>query len=161
MPSWINEIAIGVISAVFIAALTSYITVRLSIRRFHEEKWWEKKVEIYSRLLTTLHLMKNHADKLYKDLINVHNIGEEEGEELYQDWKKFSREFTELKDLASFYLSNETVGILEEYENRQAEALAEPRQQNSWPTSFKTELDNVSDCFEKLKQAAKKDLKVK
>ena len=94
MPDWIIEIIKIVIPGVLIAALTSYITVRLSIRRFHQEKWWEKKVEMYSRLLVTLHLMKDYAVKHYEDLINVHNINDEESEELYQDWKKFSREFT-------------------------------------------------------------------
>ncbi len=32
--------------AILIAAVSSWITVQLSLKRFRDEKWWEKKVQV-------------------------------------------------------------------------------------------------------------------
>jgi len=48
MPEWIPDILKAVLPGIIIAVLTSILTVHLAIRRFHEEKWWEKKQEMYS-----------------------------------------------------------------------------------------------------------------
>jgi hypothetical protein len=42
------------LSGLLIAIVTSFLTVRLAVWRFHSEKWWEKKAEIYAKLLEAL-----------------------------------------------------------------------------------------------------------
>ena len=157
MPDWIPDIFKAVLPGIVIATITSILTVRLAIRRFHEEKWWEKKQEMYSRLLETLHHLKNYAAEHYEDQINPDYITDEKRKELTKDWKKFSREFTKLQDLASFHLSNEAVAILDQYEKKKAEA----RKSDSIFDWVDGDLAAVSECLEELKKAAKRDLKVK
>ena len=96
MPDWIPDILKAVLPGIFIATLTSILTVRLAIRRFHQEKWWEKKQEMYSNLLETLHHLKNFASEHYEGQINPDHITDEKREELNQEWRKFSREFAKL-----------------------------------------------------------------
>jgi len=46
----VNNILPGLI----IAVATSWVTVRLSLRRFRTERWWERKADAYSDLLEKL-----------------------------------------------------------------------------------------------------------
>lgn len=157
MPEWITYILKAVFPGIIIAAVTSILTVRLAIRRFHEEKWWEKKQEMYSRLLETLHHLKNYAAEHYEGQINLDYITDDKREELRKDWKKFSREFAKLLDLASFHLSSEAVAVLDEYEKKKAKAC----QSDNIFEWIDGDLAAVSDCLEALKKAAKRDLNVK
>jgi hypothetical protein len=74
------------------------LTVHLAIRSFHEEKWWEKKQEMYSSLFETLHHLKNYAAEHYEGQIYPDHITDEKREELTKDCKQFSREFAKLID---------------------------------------------------------------
>jgi hypothetical protein len=74
------------------------LTVHLAIRSFHEEKWWEKKQEMYSSLFETLHHLRNYAAEHYEGQIYPDHITDEKREELTKDWKQFSREFAKLID---------------------------------------------------------------
>lgn len=145
-----------ILPGIIISVFTSILTVRLAIRRYHEEKWWEKKLEMYSRLLETLHRMKNYATEHYEGQIDFDYITDEKRQELTKDWKTFSRTFAELRDLASFQLSSEAVAVLDKYEETKVEALKSD-------TIFERidgDLAAVSECLEKLKMVAKRDLKI-
>jgi len=41
-----------------IAVVTAIVTIHLSIKRFHSERWWERKADSYSRIVESLHQMK-------------------------------------------------------------------------------------------------------
>ena len=157
MPEWIQDMFKAVIPGIIIATLTSILTVRLAIRRFHEEKWWEKKQNVYSSLLETLHHLKNYYAEHYEDQINHDHITDEKREELTKDWKKFSREFVKSLDLASFHLSSEAVAVLDKYEKKKAEA----RKSGNIFDWIEGDFVAASECLEELKKAAKHDLKVK
>jgi hypothetical protein len=157
MPEWITDILKAVLPGIIIAALTSVLTVRLALRRFHKEKWWEKKQEMYSSLLETLHHLKNYAAEHYEGQMNPDHITDEKREELTKDWKQFSREFAKLLDLASFHLSSEAVAVLDQYVKKKAEA----RKSDDIFDWIDGDLAAVTECLEELKKAAKRDLKVK
>ncbi len=156
MPDWVADILKAIVPGLIVAFFASILTVRLAIRRFHEEKWWEKKQEAYSRLLETLHHLKNYAAEHYEGQFNPDHMTDEKREELQQEWKRFSREFTKLRDLASFHLSDEAVAILDKYEKKKAEAQ-KSEDIFRW---IEGDLDAAAECLEELKKAAKRDLKV-
>ena len=77
MPAWILDTVKALIPGIIIACLASILTVRLAIRRFHEEKWWEKKQEMYSRLLEILHHLKKYASEHYEGQFDSNYITDE------------------------------------------------------------------------------------
>ncbi len=157
MPNWISYILKAILPMLIVAVVTSFLTVRLALRRFYKEKWWEKKHETYSHLLETIHHLKNYAAEHYEDQISPDYMTEEKRQKLTRDMTKFYREFTKLRDLASFHLSDEALAILDEYEKKKAEA-------SNSKTIFEWidgDLVAASQCLEALKEAAKRDLKVK
>jgi hypothetical protein len=44
-----------IIGALFIAATSSWITVRLSLRQFYTQQWWERKASAYERVMKGFH----------------------------------------------------------------------------------------------------------
>ena len=52
------EIFLKVLSGIAIAAVSSWITVQLSKHKFRSERWWEKKVEAYERVIEAFHNSK-------------------------------------------------------------------------------------------------------
>lgn len=53
-----EKIAIGILTAIIISFLSSWITVQLSLRRFRSERWWEKRADAYSKIIEALHNSK-------------------------------------------------------------------------------------------------------
>ncbi|MEI6262242.1 MAG: hypothetical protein WCR46_20360 [Deltaproteobacteria bacterium] len=64
---------------IIIAAFASILTVHLAIRRFHKEKRWGKKQEMYSSLLETLHHLKYYPGEHYENQINPDYLSDENG----------------------------------------------------------------------------------
>ncbi len=157
MPDWFLDILKVVLPSLAVAVVTSILTVRLSIRRFYEEKWWEKKYEVYGQLFESLHHLKKYAIE-HLDAYELHEeIPAEKKKKLEKDRKKFSREFEKLYDLASFQLSSKAVDILNEYD-RKKKATENNENLYEW---IANEAAATIDCLKKLSYEAKRDLKIK
>ena len=58
-----DKVFITILTGIFIAGITSLITVHLSINKFRTEKWWERKADAYTQLLDALHNAKKFSDE--------------------------------------------------------------------------------------------------
>ena len=69
-----TEIVLTLITGIGIAAASSWITVRLSIKQFRSQRLWEKKVETYQRIIEAFHKSKNYSSEYmtanFKGIIN-------------------------------------------------------------------------------------------
>lgn len=152
----LSDLGIKLIPGLIIAVFTSYFTVKLSIRRFYAEKWWEKKQEIYSRLIEALHYLKRYFSEKLEDVRERGHLNEEKEEKLKIEYSQASMELDKIKDLASLLLSQNAVSIIEKYEKDEKEAL----QSNSFYDYLDHSLVAVEECLKKIKIEAKIDLKI-
>ena len=53
----------NLIVGIVIAAASALITVRLSLKRFRAERWWERKVSAYTDTLEALHSLKRDIER--------------------------------------------------------------------------------------------------
>jgi len=53
---------ITLISSLLVAIVTAQWTVRLALRRFYSEKWWERKSAAYTAIFESMHHIREHAD---------------------------------------------------------------------------------------------------
>ena len=58
-----NDFLIGIPAAILIAAVSSWITVQLALRRFRRERWWERKTDAYTKVIEALHNSKEFSDR--------------------------------------------------------------------------------------------------
>jgi len=157
MTDWILDIAKIILPGLFIAIVTSIITVRLSLRRFYAEKWWEKKHQVYGQLFEALHHLKKYALEHLDAEESHREIPKEKKKELESNWKIFSHEFDKLYDLSSFQLSEKAVAILDEYKKKKKDA------ENSENLYEWIDADAAAaiECLKELSIEAKSDLKIK
>jgi hypothetical protein len=59
-----------ILSGLFIAVATSLVTVWLALWRFHSEKWWERKAELYSKLVEALYDMHSYSREWLEDYVS-------------------------------------------------------------------------------------------
>lgn len=58
----LDSILLGLLSSLFIAITTSYISVKLAMRKFKSEKWWDKKLHCYTEITELLSMVIIYAD---------------------------------------------------------------------------------------------------
>jgi hypothetical protein len=49
-------------SSLVVAIIVAILTVQLSLRRFYREKWWERRLDAYTRVIEALHHMQRSLD---------------------------------------------------------------------------------------------------
>lgn len=152
-----RDILAALVPGLIIAVVASLVTVRLSLRSFYSEKWWERKADAYSAIVESLYNMKAYVEA-YRDAIG-------QGKDFRRDTtNEVVRKAAEGRDqvfraaaIGSFIISNEaadSLGHLRDELVRQVE-----------PGSLFTELDEhagiVTRHLQQIRELAKKDLNVK
>jgi hypothetical protein len=54
-----SRILVDLVQGIVVAITTSLIAVKLALRRFYSEKWWEQKLSAYTRIIEALSQMKD------------------------------------------------------------------------------------------------------
>jgi len=54
---------VNLLVGVPVALLTSWLTVKFAFRRFQSEKWFERRVDVYTKVIEALHFMKHCTER--------------------------------------------------------------------------------------------------
>jgi hypothetical protein len=55
MPQWLTTVLSSLLPSLIVGICTAIFSVRLALRRFHAERWWERKAEAYSQIEEALY----------------------------------------------------------------------------------------------------------
>ena len=81
MSDWITNLGTGLV----VAIVTSFVTVRLSLKSFVSQRWWERKAEAYSQSMEQLsyceHYESTYLDKIERGAPTDSDWLEERGKE--------------------------------------------------------------------------------
>ena len=151
-----HDLLMPYLSSLIIAIVVAFISVQLAMFRFRKDKWWERKHDSYSKLLSVLHRMKRYGDSFYDGLLSLEGPSTEEKAERKAEWESVSKDYDEIRDLADFDLSKEAITILDEYEQERKEAKTNP----DIVELVEQYIAATQKCLQRIKAAAKKDLGV-
>ena len=153
-----HQIIISVVSSLLVAVITAFVTVKLSLRRFYTERWWEKKAEVYSRIIEALHRYKKYyEEKLKIEMKYPRSDNDELEKKLSKQWAESKAEIEKAVDLGAFIVSEEVESILTKFLNRK---IGDPNYDPLFEI-IETDLGKVKKCLSEVKAAAKKDLGIK
>ena len=153
-----QQIIITVVSSLLVAVITAFVTVKLSLRRFYTERWWEKKAEVYSRIIEALHRYKKYdEEKLEIEMKYPRGDNDELEKKLSKQWAESKAEIEKAVDLGAFIVSEEVESILTKFLNRK---IGDPNYDPLFEIIEK-DLGKVKKCLSEVKAAAKKDLGIK
>ena len=99
------DILIAVPAAIFIAAVSSWITVYLSLRKFRSEKWWERKADAYANVIEALHNSKEFSDQHLHAREKGCEISSDQDSELRAKSKAGHAEIRRVANIGAFLLS--------------------------------------------------------
>lgn len=150
-------IALTLFTGILIAAVSSWITVNLALRRYHSERWWDRKVEAYTAVLHALHDSKAFSDRNLAALERGAELAEEKTKELSDRAQKATDQILRAMDLGSFLLSDEALNRLRRFRTEE-DAASDTA---SWWQHLEADHQATSSCLKDMIEIAKKDLKQK
>lgn len=157
VPGFLIDSAKVVVPGIVVAVITSIVTVRLSIRRFHAEKWWERREAAYSNLIDIIYSFKDYTTKHLAHEEDPANFRTGEKEVWEIEWREFNKRYARARGLASMHLSKDAISVLNIYEDEKAHA-SRSGDVYVW---MDADLQACTKCLEAFITVAKADLGVK
>jgi len=157
------------LSGLFIAVITSILTVWLALWRFHSEKWWERKADLYSRLMEALFDMHSYNRQWIDDYVES-GIGEQTPERRMRQkellaslWSRHQNAADEVQKIAvvgAFIVSDAVADDLVKLKDAQDKAMQEfyRDDRNDPLEASEKEIKAIEGCIARFRQHAKEDL---
>ena len=142
------------IASVPIALFTSWVTVRLSLRKFQSEKWFERKIDAYTKIIESLHHMKTVTARQLRAERRGADIPEEVERELIESYRSNLAELRRLADMGSLVFSTDAIGTLETFSRELESATPD----GGWWEYYDVQSAAVNNCLESIRKIAKRDL---
>ncbi len=142
--------------SVVVAVLTAVLTVRLALRRFYAEKWWERKMAAYAAVIESLHHVRNHADTNLTFSMRGRDVPEEGERQLTDKLQGAMAELRKQLDIGDFVLSQEAVMSM----NKLMTELDTSTKTDSWQEHLELKLAAVDECLTNIRRSARKDLRL-
>ena len=149
--------AANIITGIVIAVVSAVITVKLSLKRFYSEKWWEKKSNSYASIIEAMHYMKKECVEHLSAAQESRVLSDDEEKKLEANSKKSADEISKAIDVGSFVICDEAVNLLSELDKN----LHKAREETDWWAYLGVQQDALEETLPKLRQIARKDLKLK
>lgn len=152
-----NTAATNILVGIVIAGVSSWITVQLSLRRFRTEKWWERKVAAYERVIEALHYSKAFCDAHINAVEEGRDVAKDRDQSLRKHARDASQEIQKVIDVGGFLLSDEAHARLKQYVKQSKVAS----NSQSWYEYLEADLAATESCLTDLIRIAKKDLQAR
>lgn len=152
MSNW--QLLLNLLAGVPIALLTSWLTVKFALRRFQSEKWFERRIDAYTKVIEALHFMSRCVDTQLNAALRQSELPKETEEELVASYRKGFADLKRLTDMGSLIFSQEAVTVL----NALNAELQDAGNEISWWEHLDAEGVAISKCIVELRKIAKRDL---
>ena len=153
MQSWLPLVNLFV--GVPIAILTAWLTVRFALRRFQSEKWFERRLDAYTKVIECLHHMKATTEPQMLAESRGYDLPKAREEELNSTYRAHLAQLRRLIDMGSLLFSEDAVKALDKLDN----GLTASSQQATWWEHMDVALAAISTALTELRAIAKRDLK--
>jgi hypothetical protein len=154
MDELLKGILIGLIPALVVSLATALITVRLSLRQFHSQRWWEKRNEAYSQIMEQLSYLVYYYNEWIDEDLGLTEKSEQEKFGLYTKYSKIREDLTRVAAMGSYIVAPTTSEAL-------AKMLIEFRK-TEYDTNFGAIVSDryklVQECIEIVRRDAKQSL---
>lgn len=141
---------------VLLIAIGSFLTVRFSLSGFYTQKWWEKKVETYEKIMVLLVdfslFVGNDIDNFARNqngIESVIGIGKSREEAI--------EEMEKINSIGVFVISQEAQDVIKELDNDLRIAIKSSGSEMEW---LSDEYSLIHKAIGKFRDCAKQDLRI-
>jgi nitrogen fixation/metabolism regulation signal transduction histidine kinase len=151
-----SDILVALIPGLLIAIVTSLVTVRLSLRSFYSQRWWEKKAEAYTSIVEALYNMKTYIEAYCDALEQGKDFREDEQKHLQVRAADGRDQVLRAATIGSFLISPEAAGSLAQLRKE----LRTSVNRENLVAELTEHAAIVTSHLDQLRDLAKKDLRV-
>jgi ABC-type nitrate/sulfonate/bicarbonate transport system substrate-binding protein len=156
MPQWLTTVLSSLLPSLIVGICTAIFSVRLALRRFHAERWWERKAEAYSQIVEALyHAMEYCAAHSDEDTTGQ-QISEEREKELSEGYVRAYRELRKATSVGAYIISDEVAEVLAKLEKR---PRLDPKD-CAWFEIYDADYQAYKTTLAEVRALAKKDLRI-
>jgi hypothetical protein len=145
--------ALAFVASVIAAAVSIY---NARFRRFARERWWEWKVEAYSRIIDALSGLVYYYDEHYDAEIEHRNLTDSHKKEINEHWRKGYAEVKRATAVGAFLISPAAEAALQKMWKEKGKGV-DP---NNWFGLIESDYVATRDCLRAVVEAARTDLRV-
>lgn len=149
------DILVKLFVGIAIAIASSWFTVHLTRRQFQTNRWWEKKVEAYERVIDAFHNAKKFASENLDAEYYENEVPKDRDSALRKLSKDAHDEITRASDIGSFILSQEALRILAKFQKESENLHTQP----SWHEYLDAEWSITNSHMKEFIEEAHRDLK--
>ena len=154
MSSFILDIIKSLLIGAGVSGITAWITVKLTLRRFYTEKWWERKAQAYSETIGSLAKMRVCFDKWEEELFGHKDMSPETRKKVNEEYASAKRVIENAVAAGSFIVSEEAAQILGSF----LKELQKEDIRGNGPKDFDRYHGEVIKCITRLREIAKREL---
>lgn len=147
---------ITVASGIPVALLTAWLTVKFSLKRFRSEKWFERRMDAYTKLIDSLHLMRHTNDRQLRAAYRGVELPKETEEQLVGSYLKGLAEVRRLTDVVALLFPPKAVRA----DEKLAADLDKATNVDSWWENLDREETAIGTALLELRAIAREDLSI-
>jgi hypothetical protein len=157
MSQWLTTVSSTFLPSLLVGICTAVITVRLSLRRFHAERWWERKADAYSRIVEALHTAAHYWVAQLNEDESGQEMSKEREKQLSEDYDRAASELAKATGVGAYIISEEVADALQNLQKRRRH---DPRE-CAWTEIYDEEYTAHKEALTEIRKLAKKDLGVR
>nr|WP_233617151.1 hypothetical protein [Citrobacter werkmanii] len=161
----ISKVIIGLVTG----SVAAYLTARYALGRYYKEKWWDKRIELYTQLVDCVYLLKNAADYWYQYELHRNSQfptyfsykSKEEDENLNKSFSSELEKLSRIGELSSLFLTEECGNKIRSFiENEENLFIQWEFDDIDLMSAQKSRLDKLKVLLDDIIIEAKRELKV-
>ena len=159
MPQEVTQLLLALVPGVIIAVVTAFLTVRLSLRQFYSQRWWERKAEAYSTIVESIYHAKNYVARLLEAEEEGSEVSNERRKQLEEYSMKAYEELNKAASIGAFIISDEAAThiskLLKDLRSEEHDT------ERSWYDYLDSKVSILDRSLVKIREYAKKDLEIR
>ncbi|WP_024334653.1 hypothetical protein [Desulfotignum balticum] len=146
----------NILPGVVVAFITSIVTVKLSINKFRSERWWERKADTYSKIVTSIHQLlaccEDHVEYIESGMEDDSNA-----EKRFQNAiLAATGQMDKTLEAGSFFISSDSEKVIKNLKMN----LEKAKDQSGFDEYFTYIFESLKEGLSEIQRLAKKDLKI-
>jgi len=154
MPEFTQSILIALIPSLIVAVFTSFLSVRLALKRFYSQRWWEKQAEAYSQILEHLSYLRFESSEWLDDLQGGITLNTDDEKRLSEGYKRSRESLIRTAAIGEFIVTGTTTEALSKLLTK----LASQHFEEDLYLAVEKSHEAVTECIKIVREDAKEAL---
>lgn len=155
MSGFTQGVVTALIPALVVSIITAYVTVRLSLKQFYSERWWEKKAEAYSRIMEHLSSLQYCLREWFGESLHEKELTDDVKRQLNETYRQAEEAIRKTAGIGAYIVSDGTANALQEL----LREFQKKDPSGNWLRDMDRHQYAVTESMARIREYAKADLR--